>query len=1072
MSTARLGEPGPRFASEDAAGGAVGPYEVVLEFTRAHRADDPYGFHDLRPQEYLLRMGQGGVKSAYFPWSERVLMDLAALARGEPDPVAARRLGEELRRFLDALDWGGHEDALEAEARSGRGPRLVVRSAAAELYSLPWELATFKDSGQHLADLRGFTLRYEWPREVRPAPAPSAREGRVLLAWSEAGGGVPEKEHQEALARASLEGGFGFEGRRDVLPKVSLEALEKTLREAVQADEPVAVLHLLCHGAPLGTSEDSHYGLVWNAPEGGRRLVDAGALGAVLGPYRDTLRMVVLCACHGGDGGALASHLGSLAQELHRVGIGMVVASRLPLSAEGSVVLARTLYEKLLVDSCSLEEALGAARRGLRVEVKGFDWASLQLYARRTGDADLRPVVLRPYQGLLPFGPSNRRFFFGRSRLEAELLARLGEAVRGQRPRFQVVAGASGAGKSSVVMAGLIPQLPPAEWDVLTVRPEALVRTMPRATGMRAEALRELRHRLHRLWSAEPMADEGRVEPHDVLVEVWRLRHARPQQRLLLVVDQLEEVFTHLDPVERRELMQALWALGREKELECVVVTTLRVDSFERCGEVVLDADTRLDAVVYAEKHRVFVPQMSPEELAEAIEKPAHRVGLYLEAGLVDRLCRDVGQEPGALPLLEHALDTLWRHREGHRLTHRAYEEMEGVAGSLVQTAEQLYDSLEEDERQQSRRLRAELVALGDETTPDTRRRVWLEDVRPSDPAEQAAFDRVLDKLVTARLVTRSTVGDGGGKVCLEVAHEALIRRWKRLRGWLQQNRRRLLQWRELRAMAEAWQLHRNEPEGGSSYLAVGARLGYARGIREEHQWQMTAPVREFLEACEEHEHRKVRSRRRRRMGLVLAMGVLAAVTFELTRRHLAALERLERIGRQGTQVHRGVARLCPRDDAKAECGELRQAADTFLVGLDAANEVPLLQDRVTHHMATGDTARMRGDLASASEEYRQALALTQDLLAKQPDTPLFKQMRVSIHASLGQLAHTRGLFKEALQHYLTHLELLDELLKHDPANAGLRDEHSRSLKRLAKLASDQAQSVKDAARPLGNPDP
>ena len=126
------------------------------------------------------------------------------------------------------------------------------------------------------------------------------------------------------------------------------------------------------------------------------------------------------------------------------------MASRLPLSDRGSVMLAETLYEKLLVDSGSLEEALAAVRGRLRVEGNGDDWASLQLYAHREEGADLRPVVLRPYRGLLPFEPKHRHFFFGREKVKAELLARVQEAGRGQRPRFQVVAGASGTGKSSV----------------------------------------------------------------------------------------------------------------------------------------------------------------------------------------------------------------------------------------------------------------------------------------------------------------------------------------------------------------------------------------------------------------------------------------------------------------------------------------------------------------------------------------------------------------------------------------------------------------------------------------------
>jgi hypothetical protein len=1018
------------------------PQEIVLELTRAQRSGDPYGFHDLKPQQYLLRVGSGGVRSASFPWSERVLADLEALAGKTPDRVAARRLGEELRRFLDALDWGGHEGTLEREARSSNGAvRLVLRSAAAELYSLPWELVTLdKDSGRHLAEAPGFSLRYEWPRErVEVAPTGAAREGRVLLAWSAAGGAVPDERHQEALLKASLEGGFGFDRRRDVLPRVSLERLERTLSAARKAQEPVAVLHVLCHGTLLETPTSSHYGLAWNAPgdRDGRQVVDAGALAAALAPYRDTLRMVVLCACRVGDGGRLASHLGSVAQELHRAGIEMVVASRLPLTAEGSVLLAQTLYEKLLVDSSSLEEALGAVRRRLRVEAEGFDWASLQLYARRLGEADLRPVVLRPYRGLLAFGPKNRRFFFGRGRLEAELLARVREAGREQRPRFQVVAGASGAGKSSVVMAGLIPRLSAEAWDVVTVRPAELVRTWPKAVGTRSEPLRELRHRLHRVWDPEPLPDGGSVQQRDVVAEARRLRQARLERKLLLVVDQLEEVFTHLEGAERQSLMQALWALGQAPELECVVVATLRVDAFERCGELVLDDSTRLDAVVYSEAHRVFVAQLGPEELVEAIEKPARRVGLELEAGLVDRLCRDVGQEPGALPLLEHALDLLWQGRDGNRLTHRMYARMEGVAGALTRTAEQLYDTLEDAERQQARRLRAELIALGGESTPDSRRRVWLEDIRPVEPEARAAFDSVLEKLVTARLVIRSSEAEGPGRVWLEVAHEALIRRWQRLRGWLRDNRQRLLRWRELQAMAETWHAHRGDPDGGRSFLATGVRLRLARLIHDEHQRLMTASVREFLEACEARECRRAMRQWLTRAGLVVGMAVCAALAFDAFNQRAQAELRLGGAIDLARRIHLVTEKLAGVAGTAEVRQELLQEVERLLASLGASHEPGILIGGIITHMTSGDAAMMREDLAGAHAEYRQALELATRLRESDPDRLYFKSILVTIHAMLEKIAHAQGRLAEAHEHHRVHGELAEEILESDPAYAG-----------------------------------
>jgi hypothetical protein len=357
------------------------PYEMILEFARAQKAEDPYSF-SFEPQEYRLRMKGGVTRSARFPWSEHLLEDLQTLTWAKSAPEAAKRLGEHLRRFLDELDWGGHEHVLE---RSGRTPgelRVVIRSAAAELYALPWELVTLKDSGQHLADLLGCTVSYEWPTEREGLMRPPAPENvRLLFAWSVAGGLVPTDRHQQTLAKSCQKAGVAFDEQRDTLPNVSLSRLEERLSAS---PEPISVLHVLCHGAPLETKESGAYGLMWNSSEEGadKELVDGARLGALLAPYADTLKMVVLCACHGGDGGKLASHLGSVAQELHRVGIEAVVASRLPLSLPGSVLMTETMYQKLLVESLSLEEALSAARRRLRVAGNGFDWATLQFYAR------------------------------------------------------------------------------------------------------------------------------------------------------------------------------------------------------------------------------------------------------------------------------------------------------------------------------------------------------------------------------------------------------------------------------------------------------------------------------------------------------------------------------------------------------------------------------------------------------------------------------------------------------------------------------------------------------------------
>jgi WD40 repeat protein len=802
-------------------------YEQVLEFARVQKAGDPYGFR-FEEQEYWLRQKGGGVKTARFPWNEQLMADLQALAREEPDPEVARRLGEQLRRFLDELDWGGYELAL----RGRRAPRLVVRSAAAELYALPWELVTVEGSGQHLVDLPGSSLRYEWPGERERQEAGAAvQEGRVLLAWSAAGGRVPMEGHLRALEQASQQGDFSFDGQRDVLGRVSLRSLEQRLKSS---REPVSVLHVLCHGSAVEASASRLYGLAWNAPrEGdGVEVVDGGRLAAVLAPYADTLRMVVLCACHGGDGGKLASHLGSVAQALHRVGIEMVVASRLPLSVEGSVLLAETLYEQLLGESSSLEEAIGAARRRLRVEGRGLDWASLQLYARGDGDADSRPVALRPYRGLLAFEPKHQRFFFGRGRLREVLLERVRQAARGSGPRWQVVAGASGTGKSSMVLAGVVPLLAQEEWGWRVVRPGELVRAEGQAGSGRSRAVSGLLRRLQPLGSSEPVPTDLGATPEALVEAVRRLSPSRPERKLLLVVDQLEEIFTQLGSEDRQALMRALWRLAREPELGCVVVATLRTDHLERCGEVMLEDGVRLDAAMNSEQHRIFVTRMGPEELAEVIEQPAHRVGMELEPGLMDRLRKDVEPEPGGLPLLEHALDLLWQRRQGQRLTHSAYEELGGVAGALTQMAERQYEELSERERQQTRRLLVRLATLRELSGARAQGRAWVEELRPREGQERESFDAVVEKLVGSRLLVTGGQEEGvaGRASWVQLAHELLPRRWKRLGQWVEEG------WERERQLREQEERRRQEEERERLRKEAEAQAAERRRQEEERE--------------------------------------------------------------------------------------------------------------------------------------------------------------------------------------------------------------------------------------------
>jgi hypothetical protein len=356
---------------------------IVLEFVRSQEAADPHAF-DFGPQTYLLRSSGGTYESARFAWQQTLVDDLAALRQPGRDPALVQRLGEELRRFLQPAGWPLQEIKISEALLKGRRVDLIIRSAAAEIYALPWELLTLKDTGQHVGELPGVLLRYEWPMDKSPVPqpVPELQEDRVLVAWSAAAGGVPVGEHVSAIQQAWSAAKRGFDFERDVLPHASCRRLDQVLDEAKRQGSPISILHLLCHGGAAGST----FGLVLDGePLDGSVTVDAGRLRQILSPYVRMIRLVVLVACDGGNVGALGNRLGSVAQSLHRAGIAAVVASRYPLSVTASNLLAQSLYPRLSGaapgDIEALSEALLAVRRSLALDAGTLEWASIQLYA-------------------------------------------------------------------------------------------------------------------------------------------------------------------------------------------------------------------------------------------------------------------------------------------------------------------------------------------------------------------------------------------------------------------------------------------------------------------------------------------------------------------------------------------------------------------------------------------------------------------------------------------------------------------------------------------------------------------
>lgn len=370
------------------------PLEITLEFARAESTGDPHVF-SFTPQAYVVRTPRGGFGRSELGWNAELIAKLAAVRLAGRDPALLAEVGEILRTFLAPAGWELHEQRLSHAVQQHQHVRITIRSAAAELFALPWELLTLRATGQSLGGLPGVLIRYEWPETVTSVRKDiSERTFRPLVAWSAAGGAVPAAEHIAAIRRAAAAANLRFDPASDVLPHASPARLAEALARGEREGRPVTALHLLCHGGARG----SIFGVLLDGegPEDAETLLDPARMQQLVAPHAGTLRLLVLAACDSGNQGELGGRIGSAAQMLHRAGLAAVVASRYPLSVAGSIRMTTALYDALLGERRSLEQAFLAARAALTGDVRSLDWASVQLYARAADAAETAQVSSTP----------------------------------------------------------------------------------------------------------------------------------------------------------------------------------------------------------------------------------------------------------------------------------------------------------------------------------------------------------------------------------------------------------------------------------------------------------------------------------------------------------------------------------------------------------------------------------------------------------------------------------------------------------------------------------------------------
>ncbi|MFY0562860.1 TIR domain-containing protein [Archangium lansingense] len=482
-----------------------------------------------------------------------------------------------------------------------------------------------------------------------------------------------------------------------------------------------------------------------------------------------------------------------------------------------------------------------------------------------------------PYRGLLPFGKRHSRFFFGRDPEIEMVLAKL------EHSPFLAVVGASGVGKSSLVLGGVLPRL-----ETSGLGDDTPLRVRMMTPGLRplrglADQLATLGPAEARLTTAEAIRERLAAESTSFRAVVSTLTAEQPGT-FLLVVDQLEELFTYAPDGSFSKSATAFLANLRDAVEHgggsIRVIVTLRADFFERSLRV-----PALRALL--QDREVLLGSMGPEALRDAIIRPAQAVGAFLERGLVSAILRDVSQEPGSLPLLEHALYELWRARSGAWLTLSAYEASGGVAGALQRRAQACYEALSAPQQELAKRLFLRLTALG-EGTPDTRRRILYSELNfPGVDSTQVEH------------VLRALSGPGARLIvvhenAVEVAHEVLIQTWSTLRGWLDENRRVLSIHRRLTNATNEWTEHQRD----ASYLYTGSRLLEAEECFSGKPEPLNDRERDFLDASVEHRDEEKRAEERRRQA-------------ELE--HTQQLARVAEAGRQAEAARAQVARRATR---------------------------------------------------------------------------------------------------------------------------------------------------------------
>jgi WD40 repeat protein len=574
------------------------------------------------------------------------------------------------------------------------------------------------------------------------------------------------------------------------------------------------------------------------------------------------LRLVIFNSCDG---------IG-LAQALEKLNIPTVIVMREPVPNLVAQEFFKHFLEGFAVERLPLYLAVKQARRKLQGLEDDFPSASwLPVICQNPAVEppswlNLGGIPPTPYRGLFAFREEDAHLFFGREQFTLDLVTPV------KRKPLVAVVGKSGSGKSSVIFAGLVPQLRQdknIQWQIISFRPgnnpiEALAAAFAPILTRKEEKDRrllelELETQLEANDTALSQLIEKILTPHLPHSLTPSLPHSlTPSHRLVLIADQFEELYTLCSEEKRQPFLDALLNAVRLCPGFTLVIA-LRADFYGHALSYRPFCDALQGAVIN-------LGSMSREELRLAIEKPAALMHVGLELELTNKLINDVEGQSGHLPLLEFALTTLWAKQSQGLLTYQAYFEIGGVAEALANHAEAVYAKLSEEDRLRAQRLFLQLVRIGDGTEV-TRRLATRDEVRSEN------WDLVTS-LASSRLVVTNR-NESTSEETVEIVHEALIKSWGRLEKWVLDDREFRIWQEQLRSAIRQW-----ENTGcDESALLRGKLLVDAQHWQKRRQDELSLMENTFIGLSLKLQQREINQQKRRQKVTILGLTYGLVVT-------------------------------------------------------------------------------------------------------------------------------------------------------------------------------------------------